>query len=417
MPNYPYYDIIIIGGGISGLYSALKIKKFSPKTSVLILERDKRSWLGGRANNQNFYGSSVVTGAGVGRKNKDHLLIELCDKMKIKYNEFPVKTNFAKTIDPVDVGKIVNHLKKEYIISKDASKTFKQFVLPILGKSTYEKFKICSGYTDYENEDAYETLYYYGFDDNYKPWTALSIPWHELIEKMAHFIGNENIKTNTNVVAIHKMDECNCGFLVETANNKKYSCLKTIIATTISSVKKLVPNADKPNSIYQQIHGQTFVRIYGKFTNSSIQIMKEAVPVQTLVPGPIHKIIPINPDKGIYMIVYSDNDGAKFFKEHLENTTKNRNFYCDMLEKSLGLPNNCLHLKSILDFYWPIGTHYYEPLSGIFKDRKQFIKTAQHPVPGMLIVGEMISRKQGWTEGALESVEAVVTREWIDWKC
>jgi monoamine oxidase len=39
---------------------------------------------------------------------------------------------------------------------------------------------------------------------------------------------------------------------------------------------------------------------------------------------------------------------------------------------------------------------------------------AQHPDKNILVVGEMISRKQGWTEGALESVEKVVTPEWID---
>ena len=74
MTNYAYYDVIIVGGGIAGLYSAYQIKKLSPKTSILILERDKRSWLGGRMNNVDFQGVSVVTGAGVGRKNKDNRL-------------------------------------------------------------------------------------------------------------------------------------------------------------------------------------------------------------------------------------------------------------------------------------------------------------------------------------------------------
>jgi cation diffusion facilitator CzcD-associated flavoprotein CzcO len=35
----PYYDIIIIGSGMSGLYSAYQIQKISPKTSFLILEK------------------------------------------------------------------------------------------------------------------------------------------------------------------------------------------------------------------------------------------------------------------------------------------------------------------------------------------------------------------------------------------
>uniref|UniRef100_A0A6C0DRY1 Amine oxidase domain-containing protein n=1 Tax=viral metagenome TaxID=1070528 RepID=A0A6C0DRY1_9ZZZZ len=417
MTNYAYYDVIIVGGGIAGLYSAYQIKKLSPKTSILILERDKRSWLGGRMNNVDFQGVSVVTGAGVGRKNKDHLLIDLCNKLKITYNEFPVKKHYSKTLIPIDIGKIISHLKSKYNKVRDSQKTFKEFAEPILGKDVYKNLLICSAYTDYENEDAYETLYYYGFDDNYKSWIALGIPWHKLVEKLAHKVGMENIKTSSNVVGIHKMDECECGFLVELSNGKKFTCLKTIIATTISSVKKLVPGADNPNSIYQQIHGQTFLRVYGKFDKASNEIMKREVPTQTIVPGPLHRIIPMNENKGVYMIAYTDNDGAKQLKDKLENNEKNREFFCGLLEKSLGLPSNSLHLKAILDFYWPIGTHYYEPLRELFKDRNQFIKAAQYPMPGMLIVGEMISRKQGWTEGALESVNAVVTKQWIDWKC
>ena len=67
------YDIIIIGSGISGLYSALNIQKFSPNTTFLVLEKYKKQWIGGRTSNETFHGTSIVTGAGVGRKNKDKL--------------------------------------------------------------------------------------------------------------------------------------------------------------------------------------------------------------------------------------------------------------------------------------------------------------------------------------------------------
>lgn len=40
------FDIIIIGGGISGLYSAYKILQMAPETKLLVLERYKKHWLG-----------------------------------------------------------------------------------------------------------------------------------------------------------------------------------------------------------------------------------------------------------------------------------------------------------------------------------------------------------------------------------
>jgi hypothetical protein len=185
------------------------------------------------------------------------------------------------------------------------------------------------------------------------------------------------------------------------------------LATTISSVKKLLPN----DPIYQQIHGQTFLRLYGKFTKSSTEIVKQYVPGYTIIPGPLKKIIPMNPDKGVYMIAYSDNEDAKYLNDRLTNTQKNRDYFCELLEEALGIPKGALNLIAIKDYYWPIGTHYYEPLHGSFKNRKDFIKKAQIPMPGILVVGEMISMNQGWTQGALESVEAVVTKKWVDMSC
>jgi monoamine oxidase len=61
----------------------------------------------------------------------------------------------------------------------------------------------------------------------------------------------------------------------------------------------------------------------------------------------------------------------------------------------------------VVKFYWEHGTHYYKPLSARWKDRDEFIRYAQNPVAGIYLVGECISKNQGWTEGALESVRAV----------
>jgi hypothetical protein len=48
-----------------------------------------------------------------------------------------------------------------------------------------------------------------------------------------------------------------------------------------------------------------------------------------------------------------------------------------------------------------------------FKNRKEFCDIAQCPEENIRVVGEMISMNQGWTEGALESVENVITLSWI----
>ena len=84
------------------------------------------------------------------------------------------------------------------------------------------------------------------------------------------------------------------------------------------------------------------------------------------------------------------------------------------MDEAIGIIPNSLKIVAIKDFYWPIGTHYYEPLDlKKYVNRNEFIKEAQHPESGILVVGEDVSRKQGWTEGALESVHAVLNKKWI----
>ena len=70
-----HYDIIIIGSGIAGLYAAYNIQKMSPSTSFIVLEKYKKNWIGGRTSNDVFYGTRIVTGAGIGYCEK----IYLCD--------------------------------------------------------------------------------------------------------------------------------------------------------------------------------------------------------------------------------------------------------------------------------------------------------------------------------------------------
>lgn len=412
------YDIIIIGSGMAGLYSALKIREFSPHTSFLILEQYKKNWIGGRTSNEMFYGTQIVTGAGIGRKDTNPLLIKLMKKLNIHYVEYNSIMNYANTFEPVDIVKVIDQLKIQYKKHPELhNKTFKEFFIKIFGIDLYKRFIMSAGYTDYENADIYETLYKYGMDDNKGGWTGLHVPWKKIVDKLYEKIGKEHFKFSSDVIQISKVRVKPCLFEIETNDKKQYYSNKVIVATTISGIKNLVPGASNKNSLYQQIHGQTFLRLYAKFDKKSSEILKKYVSDYTIVPGPLQKIIPMDSDKGVYMIAYSDNDSAIALKNNLKNIPENRSLFAELIEKSLGMPNDSLHIIAIKDYYWPIGTHYYEPLKGNFRDRDDFVYQAQHPQEGMLVVGEVVSRYQGWTEGALESVEAVLSEKWVKKEC
>jgi hypothetical protein len=118
------------------------------------------------------------------------------------------------------------------------------------------------------------------------------------------------------------------------------------------------------------------------------------------------------------MVAYTDNQHAKTLKSKgvLENTPAVREMYSKWIKRALRIPDKepPLTITAIRDYYWNDGTHYYTPLdTREYKTRPEFIRKAQHPMSGMVVVGEVVSRHQGWVEGALESVDAVVTRDWL----
>lgn len=415
------YDIIIVGAGIAGLYAAHKIQILDHTKKILVLEQSPKEGLGGRARNKPFQGASVAIGAGVGRLEKDRCLYRLLQEFEIPTHTFPAKAQYAVTTTthdgPCNVKQMFSEIRRQYNSKSHPPLTFREFAEPLLGKDLYRQFTTCAGYTDYENEDVQNTLYNYGFEDNYEEWTGFSVPWSTLVQAIVTKIKSAGCKIRTScaVSKIRPIQQSSiCGFDVLVQTGRIYQSKQVIMATTIESVLHLVPGALDKTSPYRDIHGQAFMRIYGRFSKACIPIVRNQIQTQTIVPGPLHKLIPIQPEKGIYMIAYTDNEGAKTIRNYCENTAKNREALCRLLERALGLSRGTLELVAIQGWFWSIGTHYYAPLQPPYRNRTEFIRHVQRPLPNMAVVGEMVARNQGWVEGALESVDAVVTAGWIN---
>jgi len=416
----PTHDIIIVGAGIAGLYSAYRILKQSPDTSVLILESGAKSDIGGRMGNDQFYGASVVKGAGIGRKKTDVLLASLLKELGIKTHEFTVNHQFSPLIQDqvVDVNQTVAYLRKIYKSLNQnqnihLNQKFKEFATEHLGERLYHQFVLSTGYTDYEDADVYSVLYLYQMDNNASGWTAFDVPWSELVDQLKIRVGPYQIKTGHEVASIH-YNECKFDVVSKTVSTNKtnvFHAKKVIVATRIDTMKRLFPGMP----VYKQIQGQPFVYVYAKFNKESATLLKQLVPTYTVVGSPLQKIIPMSPNKGVYMIAYADNHNATRLKPYLDETHEsNKRYFERQMERALGLNTNTLHIIAFTSYYWKIGTHYCEPLNTQYdRNLQQMLNRAQHPVPGIVVVGEAVSAHQGWTEGALESVDRVLTLDWI----
>jgi hypothetical protein len=386
-------NYMIIGAGISGLYTAYNIRKKFPNAIITIVERDR---IGGRMGLINFYGENVPIGAGGGRAG-DKLLKKLLKELEIK----PIKSkiNSYFTFKKINIMNITSLLKREFKKCEKKYKklTFKQFFFYVFEKRVktihlfYKLFIASSGFSDYENEDIGRTLYNYNMGDNSWNGVKYGINWNLLLDKL--------IKAAKSTIKCDNITKFKIiGDKIHVFGDEVYICDKLIIATAVDTLHKLIPG-------YEYIKGQSFLRVYAKFYPSPLlkNKMKEmGNPTVIITNSPLQKIIPINIKKNIYMISYADNKKADKLAPYIKNKKRNILHFEKLFNKTFFQNEKKFpKMKEIWGKYWKIGTHYFAPRDNFDK------KKIQYPYKNVFIVGEMISEHQGWTEGALDSVEKI----------
>ena len=391
-------DIIIVGAGIAGLYAAHRLQQKYPNESLLVLERNDT--IGGRIKVEKFHGVQLSVGAGIGR-NEDILLKQLLTHYSIEYKSGTKEQVYA--FQP----KYSNHQIKSFIHTlrskpaKDGVNMFTHCIDTIGIDATDELIKM-SGYQDYLNEPAIEYLTKpTDLEELFFSCKTIHFNWKHLLDSLKE---NLDILNNVTVqevqpIQIDDFEKSTYFLLKATHRNLKkthyYSCSRLVLAITSDTIQRLLPT----HSIYSQIHPQAFFKILVSFPKTKIALMKRLVPSYTVCNNILRKIIPIDAIKGVYMI-YNDNHYAKTL--YLETLHKSKlrkiEVYTHYLNEAL--QTESLQLVDIFEAFWSVGTHYFEP----HKNRTKFLQLAQHPQKNLYVVGEMVSQKQGWVEGALESV-------------
>lgn len=381
--------VCIIGSGIAGLYTAYFLKK-NGYNNITLFEKHKH--IGGRIKNITFDTIRVVAGAGIGRLESDILLKQLCDELQVKtpiFDSIPSYIGIKPEFTPLQ---IIEEMKQVVTKNDKRKKTFKQFATKYLGKKDYNKFVSYVGETDFEHADYIDVIFDYGFEKTFSSGLkAFGINWDEFLDALENIL-NDTIITGATIKTIKQNK--NKTFNVD---GKVFD--KVIIATPIEATKKLLSSCIPPSilSLYDNIACQSFARVYVKL-NEPLELGSRSA----ITKFPFQKIIEMNRERCIYMISYTDNDGADFWVD-------NKNDMNIIIEKKLNqiLKTKRKVLKSKL-VYWECGTHYYHPLDEHFKNRRDYLDYIQNPIPNLYVVGEAVSTNQGWCEGALESVEVIL---------
>lgn len=401
------YDVIVVGAGAAGIYMADILRTRYPNISLIVLEA--KNFIGGRTRMYEFDGQFVPSGAYGVDPNKDDYIIQLLERMG-----FPSKKsdnnrddrNRQPYINEVDIMGIMDEIACQ-VTPDNCHLNTKTFMIEKLGAKAYNDFVITTGYRDFEEECITDTLTHYGMSDNTSRKKLIGVEWNSLWEALAKDI---NVEYGVVVDSIIKVQN----HYGVTSFNRVYYGSRIIIATDILSVKRLLPMFP----IYNQVHINPFIRIYGCFNKIGTDIMKEYVKSSVLVASSLQRIIPINHTKGLYMIAYADNANAQMLSYYIVNNKENRNFLETMVADSLSCPSLKGTLQEIRGYYTYPGTHYFSygggtvrsdhVLKDSYNNRIQMIYQAQRPLPNVFVIGECLSVRQGWVNGALLSVHSVI---------
>lgn len=389
------YDYIIIGGGIAGLYMNALLAN-TKKYKTLLIEKNNN--LGGRAIETKFHNKYIKLGAGIAAPHNKHLL-QVLDKLKIEYNIYPATINllFDTKFNMYDA---IKKIIKKYRTLKKQNNTdiyylnVEQFIKKYFGKDFFEEYNKIAEYKDYLKSDLeYYIKYYPITDHDPSAYKLISLKWTDLINKLENIIKqyNQQIKLNFTVDNIKLNDDT---YII----NNKYKTKNIIFAITINNLQTILNKTNIIDIKYKKYIGSIpFLRIYTYHKNGH----KLNIPRYNITDNQIEKIIVISEE--ILMISYSDYKYANYWY-NLYNTDKEK--LLDKLKqlfiKSTG---QNIDIDDIEFAYWNEGIHYYYPQKDIKLNK--IISNLSNPCDNIYVIGEMLSYKQGWVEGAIESANRI----------
>jgi len=399
------YDYIIIGGGIAGIYCAYKL---SSKYKILLLEKEK--YLGGRVLQKHWHGFDLKLGAGIASK-ENKILYPLIKKLKIPHANFVSKMTFINSTnsegegdDTFNQAKFTNQIKNKVKEYKKNGKSYTNLsVLEFLKVNFSDDditnyLKRCS-YLDFINSDVDYYINLYPIEDNiYDEEKIIGLNWYDLVEAMVKQIKKNNGKIITNF-QVNTIDKTNDYYVIDNNIGKKL-----IFALTLKPLTQILKQNLLSKINYNHYIGSVpFVRIYTYHKNGHNFNSKFIKTYNILDNNYLQKVLVIS-DK-ILMASYSDSFYADYWKKMYDKHDKNE--LIKIVEKNLKkiIPETS-NIDDLLFHYWDEGVHYFKPLgTNNFKDIKKML---MNPVHNIYVVGEIISRRQGWVEGALSSVDDLI---------
>ena len=402
------YEIAIIGGGISGLYCALKLS-FSHK--VILFE--KNNYLGGRIHTN----TDEHIEMGATRYNKSHhLLSKLLQEYHITGKSEKVDYSFISKDNQQIIPKanIILQNYISFIIRKSKlipeqelrDKTFKDFCLVHTPTKYVNLMESIFGYSsEFEVLNAYDAIR--GFQSDFLGTQYYHVPGglSTLILKIQKTILKNKgvIKTHHEIVDISRNLEGHYQLSVQ-KKKRSYYCQNLIMSINPYQLQKIPYLFSINGQLKRSISGKPLLKIFAKYPCPNNQCWFSGL-TKITTNSILRQIIRIDKQQGLILVSYTDgNDTFPFLRG---NNLKSETEIKKIITRELNLLFSNMTIPSplkIYSYYWPIGAHYWKP--GV--NSTSIINKINNSEKNMYICGEFLSSKQAWIEGALESSQRVI---------
>ena len=419
-------DLIIVGGGIAGLYAAYQHIKQNPRLKITILERNRD--LGGRIDT--FHGKYYTVEAGAGRfHNNQPLTMNLIHELGLDDKKVPISgfdhymTN-GKLYSTKPIQKIIKRIIQASKREPDAGVVLKNTVFLDYAKTVitkdevgllFDSFGYSSELTDMNAFDAIVLM-----EEHFNPTNqyyvlagGLSQLVEKLIEKLKAANGGVKMLTRHRVNDIQYVEGQGQGnggadheFKITCDNFKRpYYASKCICAVPKETLLKLrIFSPVYP--MLNLIKTLPLCRIYGQFPviengpNSEPRPWFKDLPKIT-TNNNLRIVIPMDESTGTMMISYTDNKFARYWKNIMDvgGVDEVARLHQKLLEKTtrMQIPRP----EHIEMFYWEHGVAYFAP--GFDSSTMPYQITKPYVGVPLYVCGENYSAKNSqWIEGALE---------------
>ena len=457
-----YYDYVVVGAGVSGLYTAHELYKKYPSASICVLEAT--AYIGGRLHSIKYDGL-IMDGGGARFNTDQHRIVSLIKELNLWDKVIPIKTD--STYKPVNdtykslaqvfptIDEFIKYMKK-YIKDNNIKRD-------TLVNTTIIEFAEKHFIKEYPNINHYLiNIYpYYSELIVLNALESINLFSNELSEKTNYFILNGGLEqiTETLYNKLKKLkqnkncnnNKCNIDIYKETPvleikheqNDIGIDSHKYIIKTDnmgsqasneqgkIFTAKNIIITIPKNKLIkikfslsggnhnnhtklkefknnINSVQNEPLYRIYARYPldKKTNKVWFDGMG-KIVTDLPIKYIIPNNYKKGVIMISYTDSKFARYWVKQVADgtfeTTLNKQL--KQLFPDIDIPK----AKWYKHCPWVSGAGYWK--KGY--DRKVIMPKMIQPLgsnENIYICGENYSSHQAWVEGSLETSEMVLDK-------